>query len=293
MKAQRPHAAEQPRRGMTLVEMAVALGVACILMVAVVTFLVNGVVSTSKTTAIADTTTKGRYVFEHMSRELTRAADLTGANFTLPNGSNTAYSGFNYRINVTGSATTQQTLLSSQTLVVTVPVAAPPDYLLPQAGDYLLLPYPNLGSSGTLITNVSQSGQQFTLTLSDTLANLSGQSASNSVSNAEIATIQRQRSYTIDSVSGDTLLWYPATSTMPTTMIVAKSLPPNQFPFVPQPKFSGSNAVYVGVQLALSAPPSENVQILAGQSSFYRNNSMNAVFANKSGPSFNLVYLPT
>ena len=49
--------------GFTMVEMVVALGVACILMVAVVAFLVQGVVSTTKTTSINDATTKGRYVF--------------------------------------------------------------------------------------------------------------------------------------------------------------------------------------------------------------------------------------
>ena len=53
----------KPPQGMTLVEMTVALTVACILMVAIVAFLVNGLVSSAKTTAINDTTTKGRYVF--------------------------------------------------------------------------------------------------------------------------------------------------------------------------------------------------------------------------------------
>src|ERR1700689_2672511 len=85
-------------QGMTLVEVLVTLSVACILMVAVVGFLVNGVISTTKTTAINETTAKGRYVFEHMSRELNRAADLTTVNFTNANplAPNT-YSGFNYR----------------------------------------------------------------------------------------------------------------------------------------------------------------------------------------------------
>src|ERR1700691_2679950 len=68
---------DPPRVAFTLVEMIVTLTVACILMVAVVAFLVNGVVSTTKTTAINDSTAKGRYVFEHLSREMARANDLT------------------------------------------------------------------------------------------------------------------------------------------------------------------------------------------------------------------------
>src|ERR1017187_9513710 len=112
---------EKPPNGMRLVEMVVALGVACILMVAVVAFLVNGVVSTTKTTAIDDTTTKGRYVFEHMSRELARAADLTSSNFTTPNGGYTAFTGFYYRISVGTAGATQQTSLSSNPVTVTLP----------------------------------------------------------------------------------------------------------------------------------------------------------------------------
>jgi prepilin-type N-terminal cleavage/methylation domain-containing protein len=65
------------RNAFTMVEMIVTLLVACILMIAVVAFLVNGVVSTTKTTAINDSTVKGRYVFEHLSREMARANDLT------------------------------------------------------------------------------------------------------------------------------------------------------------------------------------------------------------------------
>ncbi len=74
-----------PKGAFTMVEMIVTLFVACILMIAVVAFLVNGIVSTTKTTAINDTTTKGRYVFEHMSREMSRAGDLNTVNFTGPN----------------------------------------------------------------------------------------------------------------------------------------------------------------------------------------------------------------
>src|SRR5271157_1353161 len=95
---------DKPPRGMTLVEMAVALGVACILMVAVVAFLVNGVISTTKTTAIDDTTIKGRFVFEHMSKELAQADDLYSSNFTTANPNNAAaFSGFNYRVNLGGT----------------------------------------------------------------------------------------------------------------------------------------------------------------------------------------------
>src|SRR5580658_10183045 len=127
-------------KGFTLLEMIVTLGVACILMVAVVGFLVNGVVSTTKTTSINDVTVKGRYVFEHMSREMTRATDLTVANFTMPNGGATAYTGFNYRVAVGTPGATQQTPLTSNTLVVTLPPPEPPEFLVPQAGDFLLLP---------------------------------------------------------------------------------------------------------------------------------------------------------
>src|ERR1017187_7832881 len=87
---------EKPPNGMTMVEMVVALGVACILMVAVVAFLVNGVVSATKTTAINDTSTRGRYVFEHMSKELSQADELLSSNFTTVDPFNpAAYSGFN------------------------------------------------------------------------------------------------------------------------------------------------------------------------------------------------------
>src|ERR1017187_3064108 len=95
---------KKPPHGMTLVEMVVALGVACILMVAVVAFLVNGVVSATKTTAINDTSTRGRHVFEHMSKELSQADELLSSNFTTVDPFNpAAYSGFNYRINRGGA----------------------------------------------------------------------------------------------------------------------------------------------------------------------------------------------
>ena len=106
--------------GFTMVEMVVTLGVACILMVAVVAFLVNGMVSATKTTAINDTTTKGRYVFEHLSKEMARAADLSVPNFTTPNGTGSAYQGFTYRIAVGGAGTAATELLSSQTVTVAV-----------------------------------------------------------------------------------------------------------------------------------------------------------------------------
>ena len=74
---------------------------------------------------------------------------------------------------------------------------------------------------------------------------------------------------------------------------MAKSLPTNQFPFVPQLKVANGTTYYLGVQLALTAPQSEGVQIETGRASYYSNNTVNAVFANKSGQSFSLVYLPT
>ena len=48
-----------PKVGFTMVEMVVALGIACLLMVAVVAFLVSGMVSSTKTSAINDTTQLG------------------------------------------------------------------------------------------------------------------------------------------------------------------------------------------------------------------------------------------
>src|SRR5271157_1698700 len=99
-----------PSHGMTLVEMAVALAVACLLMVAIVSFLVNGVVSTTKTTAINDTSTRGRHVFEHMSKELAQADDLLSSDFTTVNPNNpSAFSGFNYRVNLGGTPTVTET----------------------------------------------------------------------------------------------------------------------------------------------------------------------------------------
>jgi prepilin-type N-terminal cleavage/methylation domain-containing protein len=280
-------------RGMTLVEMTVALGVACILMVAVVSFLVNGVVSTGKTTAINDTTTRGRYVFEHMSQELARAEDLSSTNFTTPGGS--GYAGFNYRVDVGVAPATDQAPLTQNFVLVTF--AAPGDLVPPVAGDFLQLPYPYLGPGGTPITDVAATGNlnQYQLTLSDTLANLSGQAPTGQVDQNEVATIQRQRTYMIDTVNGTTLLWYPNNGTGPASYVIASSLPatPPQYPFVPQLKVPGGTSYYVGVQLALAAPPTEAVRVLSGQSSFYTNNTLNAVFANKSGPSFSLVYLPS
>ena len=125
--------------GMTVVEMVVALTVACILMVAVVSFLVNGVVSTTKTTAMNDTTTRGRYVFEHMSKELAQADDLKSSNFTTANPNNAAaFSGFNYRINLGGTPTvTTSEFLDKHYVDVTFNVAG---YLKPVAGDFLQLP---------------------------------------------------------------------------------------------------------------------------------------------------------
>src|ERR1039458_8622358 len=190
---------------MTVVEMVVALTVACILMVAVVSFLVNGVVSTTKTTAMNDTTTRGRYVFEHMSKELAQADDLKSSNFTTANPNNAAaFSGFNYRINLGGTPTvTTSEFLDKHYVDVTFNVAG---YLKPVAGDFLQLPSPTLGADpGTAITGVSQTGpDQYKLTVSDSLANLSGQPVTNQVGQNEVAVIRRQRTYMIDSVTGTT-----------------------------------------------------------------------------------------
>jgi len=231
--------------GFTMVEMVVALGVACLLMVGVVAFLVNGVVSTSKTTAINDTTTKSRYVFEHLSSEMSRSGDLQMANFLVPldplHPQTTQYSSFNYRINIGGAGTTAQvTSLSQHSLQVSFPAATAPDYLVPQVGDYLLLPYPNFGPGGAYIAGVSNAGSLYTLSFNDSMANLSGQPAGADVSQNEVATVQRQRSYSIqtdpNNTSSTELVWYPATATMQGSYVVANSLPPNQFPFTPQLK---------------------------------------------------------
>ena len=113
--------------GFTAVETIVTLGVACILMIAVVAFLVNGMVSSTKTTAINDNTTKGRYVFEHISKEMALSADLNLPNFILPNpvgptgSSNPTYAGFTYRITVGGPGTiTTDLALATQPAVLTL-----------------------------------------------------------------------------------------------------------------------------------------------------------------------------
>ena len=267
----------KPPVGFTMVEMVVGLGVACLLMVAVVAFLVNGLVSSTKTTAINDTTTRGRYIFEHLSSEMAKSADLSLTNFTTPNSNSTAYSAFNYRINVSAAGSTALTPLSSNQIQIDFPPATAPEYLVPQAGDFLLLPYPSFGSSGTPIAGVSQSGSTYTITLTDTLANLTGQPANAEVSQYEIATVQRQRSYSIQlnsSTGGTELWWYPATSNLPSNMVVATQLPAAQFPFVPQVKIANGTTYYLGVQLALAATQGagvagEAVQIQKGQTSFY------------------------
>ena len=285
--------------GFSMVEMIVALGVACILMVAIVAFLVNGVVSTSKTSAINDTTTRGRHVFEHLSNEVARSGDLALANFTTPGGS--GYAGFNYRIDVGGAGLAQQTQLTSRIISVTFPnPPSPPDYLVPQTGDYLVLPYPQFTAGSAqvvvLLTTPASPGTTYQFQLPDTLASLSGQPTTAQVTNNETATIQRQRSYAIqvDSTTGDTeLWWYPATGNMPTTMVIAKSLVAGQHPFIPQLKPSTTGtAYYVGLNLAL-AVTSEAPNVLAGKKSFYSNNTVSAVFANRAGPSFSMTYSPT
>src|ERR1017187_9262721 len=90
-------------------------------------------------------------------------------------------------------------------------------YLKPVAGDFLQLPSPTLGADpGTAITGVSQTGpDQYKLTVSDSLANLSGQPVTNQVGQNEVAVIRRQRTYMIDSVTGTTLLWYPNDGSTP------------------------------------------------------------------------------
>src|ERR1700683_5432182 len=125
--------------GFTMVEMVVALGVACLLMVGVVAFLVNGVVSTAKTSTINDTTAKARYVFEHLSGEMAKAADLSLVNFGTPNNvlTPTAYSSFNYRINVSTSGSTALTPLTSSSIVIDIPASSSPGGLVPQVGDFL------------------------------------------------------------------------------------------------------------------------------------------------------------
>ncbi len=142
-----------------MVEMVVTLGVACILMVAVVAFLVNGVVSTTKTTTINDNTAKGRYVFEHLSREMARATDINASNFTggapTPSGVMGPYQGFTYFVTVEDQSYTKaDTQATSSTLVLNLPQATAPDYLVPQGGDILKLP----GFNGIPFTIANASG---------------------------------------------------------------------------------------------------------------------------------------
>ncbi len=157
-----------PKDAFTLVEMIVTLLVACILMVAVVAFLVNGVVSTTKTTAINDSTAKGRYVFEHLSKEMARANDLTisptpaggffgpNPNYAYPptptpGNPGLGYQGFNYMIPVGGQAlnksgTIPVTAGVSPGIVLNLAASSAPDYLVPQAGDYIQIPGLSLGT---------------------------------------------------------------------------------------------------------------------------------------------------
>jgi prepilin-type N-terminal cleavage/methylation domain-containing protein len=134
--------------GFTMVEMVVTLAVVSLLMIGVVAFLVNGMVSAQKTTAINDTTVKGRYIFEHISREMARSKDLAASNFSSPNGGGTAYSTFNYRIAVGSGGTVTSgggDISSITTVTVQMDAPTPPDLLVPQVGDYVKLPFPNLG----------------------------------------------------------------------------------------------------------------------------------------------------
>jgi type II secretory pathway pseudopilin PulG len=239
-----------PRVAFTLVEMVVTLAVACILMIAVVAFLVNGVVSTAKTTAINDSTTKGRYVFEHLSREMSRANDIYTSNFTGPDPSyvaaatptpgnpGTGYQGFSYLLPVGGQATNTNiipiTSGSSPGVTLSLLASAAPDYLVPQAGDYIQFPGLTIGTNGigALIAGVSSPGStngagNWTIQLQGALYSLAGISSdsSNDIPAAEVMTILRQRAYSIqvDPSTGDRQLWwYPATASMPTTMVVAK-----------------------------------------------------------------------
>ena len=307
--------------GFTMVEMVVALGVACILMVAVVAFLVNGVVSTTKTTSINDTTTKGRYVFEHLSREMSRANDLTVSNFTsaplTPTPSISNFKGFNYFISVEDRATTptSTTPVTSSSISLNLPAATPPDNLIPQQGDYIKLPGIDLGTNGVMISGAtgSPSGGLWTITVGAPFYTLAGvASDSPDIPANAVATILRQRSYQVqsDPSTGDTQLWwYPNTTNLPQTMVVAKGLPTNpdgtpQYPFTAVPKVASTdpnNPMYVGINLALTTSSTERIQItptvnvnfkggvLAGQTSFYSNNTINAVFANRSTATTDLI----
>src|ERR1035438_7734538 len=140
------------RSGFTMVEVIVALGVASILMVGIVAFLVNGAVSAQKTTIIVDMTTKGRHIFEHVLREVARANDVTVSNFATPDPNYVApptpipgspgqgYQGFTYRIDVGGQAITVDTPVINTSVTLNLAASSGPEYLVPQAGDYLQLP---------------------------------------------------------------------------------------------------------------------------------------------------------
>ena len=320
-----------PKVGFTMVEMVVTLFVACILMVAVVAFLINGVVSTQKTTMINDTTTKGRYIFEHLSREMYRAQDITTtANFTTVNPmppvpANPGYQGFTYTISVggqaqNGSATVPVTDGVAPPITLVLGPSDPPDYLVPQAGDNLQIPGTNFAGPGntTPIASVVGPGTpdgsgSWQITLTNPIYVLGGLSATHGdIGPNTIFQITRTRSYSIqtDPTTGDVQLWwYPNTAGMQATYVIAKSLPPvgglPQYPFYAQPVpiASGGNYFYVGMNLQLNVPlvsPTPFVTpsplppgVLAGQASFYSNNTLNAVFVNKSGESPSFAFNPT
>ena len=100
----------------------VALGVACILMIAVASFLVNGAISAKKTTAINDVSITGRHVFEHISKEMATSSDLKLTNFYKDGANDPSgpYNKITYRVNVGSPGVTEDTPLSSSTLQLTV-----------------------------------------------------------------------------------------------------------------------------------------------------------------------------
>ena len=101
-------------KAFTLVEVLITIGVAGMLLAAVAMFLVSGNVATKKVTNINQVNTKGRFAFDHISREMSLALDLKAENFQVPNPDNNAHSRLVYRINLGLPGTTAFTLASSR-----------------------------------------------------------------------------------------------------------------------------------------------------------------------------------
>ncbi|HRE04683.1 MAG TPA: prepilin-type N-terminal cleavage/methylation domain-containing protein, partial [Opitutaceae bacterium] len=159
----------------TLIEVLMTLGVGAMLLVAVTMFLVSGNVATKKVTNLNAVNVKGRFSFDHISKEMSLSGDLNAANFQAPNSDSTAFSRITYRVNLGLPGTTSYTLHTADEIVVDLPIDTKP-----QVGDYLVLGTPRLndGAGGRIIAVSDTRGAvthgDVTLTLEDTIEALSG-----------------------------------------------------------------------------------------------------------------------